>query len=72
MIVFCLVSLDDDQEGVMDNLIEALQSGSAFSRPHKKRGQARAAGGKTFFSYIVVGKYYLNEVCLFLYLICNK
>ncbi|XP_030836486.1 protein diaphanous homolog 2 isoform X3 [Strongylocentrotus purpuratus] len=40
------MTIDDDQEGVMDNLIEALQSGSAFSRPHKKRGQARAAGAE--------------------------
>ncbi|XP_041460766.1 protein diaphanous homolog 2-like isoform X3 [Lytechinus variegatus] len=40
------MTIDDDQEGVMDNLIEALQSGSAFSRPHKKRGPARAAGAE--------------------------
>lgn len=35
------------QEGVMDSLLEALQSGSAFSRDQRrKRAGPRAAGGK--------------------------
>ncbi|XP_071500054.1 protein diaphanous homolog 2-like isoform X2 [Diadema antillarum] len=38
------MTLDDDQEGVMDNLLEALQSGTAFNRPEKKRRAPRAGG----------------------------
>lgn len=35
------------QEGVMDSLMEALQTGAAFSRPDQRRKrQTRAAGGK--------------------------
>uniref|UniRef100_A0ABD2X546 Protein diaphanous n=1 Tax=Trichogramma kaykai TaxID=54128 RepID=A0ABD2X546_9HYME len=37
----------ETQEGVMDSLMEALQTGSAFSRPDQRRKrQIRAAGGK--------------------------
>ncbi|XP_015122157.1 protein diaphanous isoform X2 [Diachasma alloeum] len=37
----------ETQEGVMDSLMEALQTGSAFSRPDQRRKrQTRAAGGK--------------------------
>ncbi|XP_072040741.1 LOW QUALITY PROTEIN: protein diaphanous homolog 2-like [Amphiura filiformis] len=40
------MTLDDDQEGVMDNLLEALQSGQAFSRPDKGRKRTpRPQGG---------------------------
>lgn len=39
----------ETQEGVMDSLMEALQTGSAFSRPDQRRKrQARAAGGKFY------------------------
>ena len=38
----------ETQEGVMDSLMEALQTGSAFSRPDQRRKrQQRAAGGKS-------------------------
>lgn len=38
----------ETQEGVMDSLMEALQSGAAFSRPDQRRKrQIRAAGGKS-------------------------
>lgn len=37
----------ETQEGVMDSLMEALQNGSAFSRPDQRRKrQTRVAGGK--------------------------
>lgn len=46
---FCFA--DDDQEGVMDNLMEALKTGSAFNVSRDKRGEKnrnpRAAGGKS-------------------------
>ena len=35
----------DDQEGVMDSLLEALKTGSAFNRDGK-RNRKRATGGK--------------------------
>ena len=41
--------LDDDQEGVMDNLLEALKTGSAFNvnrdRKDGRKRAPRAAGG---------------------------
>ena len=37
----------DDQEGVMDSLLEALKTGSAFNREQKRKRAPRAAGGKT-------------------------
>ena len=46
---------DDDQEGVMDSLLEALKTGSAFSRDQRRKRDRppRAVGGKhssfTFF-----------------------
>ncbi|KAF3420118.1 hypothetical protein E2986_08329 [Frieseomelitta varia] len=41
----------ETQEGVMDSLMEALQTGSAFSRPDQRRKrQTRAAGGKFYRS----------------------
>ncbi|XP_074101211.1 diaphanous related formin 1 isoform X4 [Cotesia typhae] len=40
----------ETQEGVMDSLMEALQTGSAFSRPDQRRKrQTRVAGGKFKF-----------------------
>lgn len=40
---------EDDQEGVMDNLLEALKTGSAFKVSHERkegrRRAPRAAGG---------------------------
>ena len=45
-----IFSADDDQEGVMDNLLEALKTGSAFNVNREKRDgkrrTPRAAGGK--------------------------
>jgi diaphanous 2 len=42
---------DDDQEGVMDNLLEALKTGSAFAvtreRKEGRKRTPRAAGGKS-------------------------
>lgn len=40
------MNADETQEGVMDSLMEALQNGSAFSRPVNRKRQTRAAGGK--------------------------
>ena len=34
-----------ENEGVMDNLMEALKTGSAFSRDHKRKRTARPSGG---------------------------
>lgn len=40
------MNADQTQEGVMDSLLEALQTGSAFSRDQRqKRTRPRAAGG---------------------------
>ena len=36
----------DDQRGVMDSLLEALQTGTAFSMEQKRKRAPRAAGGK--------------------------
>lgn len=40
----------DDQEGVMDSLLEALKTGSAFNRDQKRKRQ-RATGGKNSKNY---------------------
>merc|ERR1712037_1065972 len=37
---------DDNQEGVMDSLLEALKTGSAFSRDQKRKRAARPAGAE--------------------------
>ena len=39
----------DDQEGVMDSLLEALKTGSAFNRDQKRKRAPRAAGGNSSF-----------------------
>merc|ERR1712113_808794 len=36
----------DDQEGVMDSLLEALKTGSAFNRDQKRKRPPRAAGAE--------------------------
>uniref|UniRef100_T1JAV7 FH2 domain-containing protein n=1 Tax=Strigamia maritima TaxID=126957 RepID=T1JAV7_STRMM len=38
------IDAEGDQEGVMDNLLEALKSGSAFSREKQRKRQPRASG----------------------------
>jgi len=47
----CCVFTDENQEGVMDNLLEALKTGSAFNMGREKRDRKqrtpRAAGGKS-------------------------
>jgi len=49
----CAVT-EDDQEGVMDNLLEALKTGSAFNvnreRKDGRRRAPRAAGGQLSFT----------------------
>ena len=44
----------DDQEGVMDSLLEALKTGSAFNRDQKRKRAPRAAGGNSSF----LGKFF--------------
>jgi len=41
------MNVDDDQEGVMDSLLEALKTGSAFSRDQRRKRDRppRAVGG---------------------------
>lgn len=49
------MNADQTQEGVMDSLLEALQTGSAFSREQRqKRPRTRVAGGMSlqFFLFI--------------------
>jgi len=41
----------DDQEGVMDSLLEALKTGSAFNREQKRKRAPRAAGGTNLTSF---------------------
>ncbi|XP_039307446.1 protein diaphanous isoform X3 [Solenopsis invicta] len=59
----------ETQEGVMDSLMEALQTGSAFSRPDQRRKrQTRVAGGKLYRTYIgqqVVKKDQATQACIF-------
>jgi len=38
------INADHTQEGVMDSLFEALQSGSAFSRDQRRRRPGTASG----------------------------
>lgn len=42
--IFCFFTADDDQEGVLDGLMEALNTGSAFRDP--ARPARKKAGGK--------------------------
>lgn len=44
VVLLFVVATDDDQEGVLDGLMEALQTGSAFrdpSRPARKKAGGR-------------------------------
>ena len=41
---------DGDQEGVMDSLLEALKTGSAFNRDQKRKRAPRAAGGTVYWT----------------------
>lgn len=41
------MNADHTQEGVMDSLFEALQTGSAFSRDQRRRRQGGASSGGT-------------------------
>jgi DRF Autoregulatory Domain. len=51
------MNADQTQEGVMDSLLEALQTGSAFSRDQRlKRARPRAAGGKEYSQLKFGGK----------------
>lgn len=44
-----LVDMNDEALGVMDSLLEALQTGSAFSRDQRrKRQRTRVDGGKIY------------------------
>ncbi|XP_043670398.1 protein diaphanous [Vespula pensylvanica] len=60
----------DTQEGVMDSLMEALRTGSAFSRPDQRRKrQTRIAGGTHTSSNFITEEsqshkqYLFNSVC---------
>lgn len=48
------MNADHTQEGVMDSLFEALQTGSAFSRDQRRRRQGGANTGGNLFIYIYV------------------
>jgi diaphanous 2 len=43
-----LVDMNAAEEGVMDSLLEALNTGSAFSREQRRKRQPRAAGGENY------------------------
>lgn len=43
------MNADHTQEGVMDSLFEALQTGSAFSRDQRRRRQGGASIGGIIF-----------------------
>ena len=49
----------DDQEGVMDSLLEALKTGSAFNREQKRKRAPRAAGGEMFEDFLTSLKFLL-------------
>jgi len=56
---FWVFVAEDDQEGVMDNLLEALKTGSAFNvNRDRKEGRKRAprAAGGTFVSLLIVSR----------------
>lgn len=48
------MNIDDDQEGVMDSLLEALKTGSAFSRDQRRKRDRppRAVGGNLNLNYL--------------------
>jgi len=51
------MNIADDQEGVMDSLLEALQNGSAFSRDQRRKRDRppRAVGGAERANRVVNG-----------------
>ena len=63
LIGFCLdFCLDDDQEGVMDNLLEALKTGSAFAVGRDGKGRKRtprAAGGNALTPLFLIAPHIL-------------
>ena len=46
------INAEDNQEGVMDSLLEALKTGTAFSRDQKRKRAARPAGGIKLYIYL--------------------
>ena len=54
----------DDQEGVMDSLLEALKTGSAFSRDQKRKRAPRAAGGK-FLCFVSISRVFYHPLFIF-------
>lgn len=58
---------DGNQEGVMDSLLEALQTGSAFSRDQRRKRQQRPRvdGGKL----LIVSLYFYNQIIVFLFIL---
>lgn len=48
MVCKSLTELFPLQEGVMDSLLEALKTGSAFNREQKRKRAPRAAGGEHY------------------------
>ncbi len=61
-----LVDVNVDKEGVMDSLMEALQSGSAFAQTKRKRQRAANAGMfYCLFSYVILlAKFELTKLHL--------
>ncbi|ESN95398.1 hypothetical protein HELRODRAFT_86808, partial [Helobdella robusta] len=54
--LICDLDAADDQEGVMDNLLEALKSGSAFNMNRKEGARRkRAAGGELMLVMMMIG-----------------
>ncbi len=60
------MNIDDDQEGVMDSLLEALKTGSAFSRDQRRKRDRppRAVGGNFTFCLkeILVEHFFVEAV----------
>ena len=50
------MNVDDDQEGVMDSLLEALKTGSAFSRDQRRKRDRppRAVGGISIYFFTLL------------------
>ena len=56
--------MEDKESGVMDCLLEALKTGTAFSRDGRKKKNTRLAGGN-LISLTVIGYQYFEHVELF-------
>jgi diaphanous 2 len=61
----------DDQEGVMDSLLEALKTGSAFNREQKRKRAPRAAGGEMFCGVVLMDLLVLLVLFVLLVLVVN-